>query len=74
MHGYIGDTTWRFIINNYIIEEDFVREFIDYISLRQWHQLDSFSDDFERELKANFDIDLVAERLLYLIGGHGISI
>lgn len=74
MCGYIGDTTWRAIIKLYHIDESFAREFIEFLSLRQWHQLDPFSIDFERELKSNFNFDLEAERQLYILGSHGICI
>lgn len=63
----IADGTWRSIISNYKIEESLLREFIEYLSLRQWHQLRDININFERELKANFDIDLGAEWNLFQI-------
>ena len=74
MYGYIGDTTWRFIIHNYIVDETFLREFIEYLSLRQWHQIGTVNYNFERELKSNFDIDLEAEMEIYMLGKQGICI
>ena len=74
MYDYIGDTTWRFIIHNYILDETFLREFIEYLSLRQWHQIERVSEDFERELVANYDLNLEAQMEIYMMGNHGICI